>query len=78
MKIKLYEAINYELYKDKLSKDHFDNLVGLDPFKNKPYAQWIVRMYLKDKETFLAKVNEHYLNDEKEDMAEDGINVLFK
>ena len=33
--LKLQEAINYDFYKDKISKDIFDKIISHDPTNNK-------------------------------------------
>ena len=46
----LNEAINYDKYSDKVERDLFDWLVGLDPSQGKKYAAWIVMWFFKELE----------------------------
>lgn len=46
--LKLQEAINYDFYKDKISKDIFDKIISHDPTNNKgnKYSRWLVDKFI--------------------------------
>jgi hypothetical protein len=67
----LQEAVNYEYYKDRISKRVFDHLVTLDPTPDKKYGRWIVECYIRAPLGTIDKAFEIYRNEVNQNTKND-------